>query len=95
MCGALDDPFEAGVQVFAVLVDVLQHGQALKDYIEMGLLLKRLLCHTEHEVNLLLIVGNVLHLLELLLKSVEVRIELLSLSTDGTATGAAGGSRHD
>lgn len=76
-------------------MDAFEDVQALDDDVKVRLLLKRPLSHLKHVVDLLLIVSYILHRLELLLKRVEISIELLCLGTNRAATGATRGRRHD
>ena len=75
-------------------MDTLENGQALQDYIQVRLLLDCPLSHVEHDLDLLLVVGYVLHVLKLLLQLIEFLIKFFGLLADGTPARATGGRRH-
>lgn len=80
---ALDDALELDGQVRTAQVDLLQGGEALQHDLNVVELLNGLLGEVEKEVDLVLVVVDIPHLVEPLTGSFQFLVELLGLGADG------------
>ena len=78
----LPDIVDLCLQIRTFCVHLLYHFHSFTYYIQMTFLLKRFLCGVVNQVQFVFVVCNVLHAVQLLLKVLEIGIELFGFLTD-------------
>lgn len=79
---ALNQTFDGALDIWTLFVDLLDGLKSLSDHLDMALTFKTLFEHHEEEIDLVLIIVNIAHLLQSLNDVAEFLVELFCAGTN-------------